>query len=146
MDSDRTNANPASSAPATPSARTRDFKRLRRGLVMAALCIAALGLAQLATSADGARRAALNEARSDTDHLAQSLSQHMAHGFHGVRVVLRMAAMDHADRLRRVADIAEMGPTLAGLAREAPLLRSMHILNGSGVAVADSRPAPAQPF
>jgi len=124
----------------------RDFKRLRLALVGTALVVVALTLFVLVTSANDARRAALNRAQAAADGLAVTLEQHTVYSFHAVRVVLRLAAVDHADRLRRTDSIAEMGPALVGLAREAPLLRSMQVLDTGGTAVADSRPPPAAPF
>ena len=134
------------SARSAPLAGSRDFKRLRVTLVGAALCVAGLALAGLFSSADEARRKALTQAQNKADNLVVSLGLHSAHSFNAVRVVLRMAAMDHADRMRRVTDIAEMNATLAELAREAPILNSMQVLDDAGSVVADSRPPPARPF
>ncbi len=124
----------------------RDFKRLRLALVGTALVVIALALFAFLNSADDARRAALNRARAEADGLAITLERHTVNSFHAAHAVLRLAAMDHADRLRRGDAIAAMSPTLAQLVREAPLLRSMQILDAGGAVVADSRPPPAEPF
>ena len=124
----------------------RDFKRLRVALVATALAVAALALFAVVNSANEARRAALNRAQAKADGLAITLDQHTEYSFRAMRAVLRLAAMDHADRLRWSGAIAAMGPTLAELAREAPLFRSMQVLDIGGAAIADSRPASAAPF
>jgi PAS domain S-box-containing protein len=132
---------------AGPLSGMRDFKRLRLALVGTAFVVIALALFAFLNSADETRRAALNRARAEADGLVITLERHTVNSFHAVHAVLRLAAMDHADRLRRGDNaIAAMSPTLAQLAREAPLLRSMQILDAGGTVAADSRPPPAEPF